>query len=67
VLLMTSTSQSGVLVACSADSGLNAGAILRDALAQTGGRGGGTATLAQGNVSDPTLTALLEEALGFSS
>jgi alanyl-tRNA synthetase len=65
VVLMTGRSPSGVLVACSADSGLNAGKILRDALAVTGGRGGGSATLAQGNVSDPKLTALLRDALGF--
>jgi alanyl-tRNA synthetase len=47
-----------VLVAASADSGHNAGALLKTALAAVGGRGGGSASLAQGTVSDP---ALLEQ------
>jgi alanyl-tRNA synthetase len=41
-----------LLLAVSADSGLNAGALLKAVLAKVGGRGGGGATLAQGNFAD---------------
>jgi alanyl-tRNA synthetase len=43
----------GVLIACSSDAGINAGAILKQTLAEFGGKGGGAATLAQGNLPDP--------------
>jgi alanyl-tRNA synthetase len=46
-----------VLVAASADSGVDAGASLKAALAPVGGRGGGSARLAQGTAPD---TAALE-------
>jgi alanyl-tRNA synthetase len=39
-----------VLLAASEDSGVNAGALLKSALAELGGRGGGNARLAQGSV-----------------
>lgn len=65
LVLMTGVEHPGVAIACSPDAGLNAGAILREGLAETGGRGGGTATFAQGNVSDAKLTALLRNKLGF--
>jgi alanyl-tRNA synthetase len=39
-----------VLLAASPDSGVHAGEILKNALAQAGGRGGGSATMAQGSV-----------------
>lgn len=42
-----------VLLATSPDSGTDAGAALKQALAAGGGRGGGTAQLAQGTVPDP--------------
>jgi alanyl-tRNA synthetase len=41
-----------VLVATSPDSGINAGALLKSALQAVGGRGGGSAALAQGTVPD---------------
>jgi alanyl-tRNA synthetase len=41
---------SAVLVAASADSGLDAGKTLQPLLAQAGGRGGGNARMAQGSV-----------------
>ena len=41
-----------VLLACSADSGLHAGFLWKAAFANGGGKGGGSATLAQGNVTD---------------
>ena len=42
-----------VIVATSPDTGRNAGALLKTALAAVGGRGGGSATFAQGTVPDP--------------
>jgi alanyl-tRNA synthetase len=44
-----------VIVAASADSGANAGAWLKSALATVGGRGGGSATFAQGTVPESAL------------
>jgi alanyl-tRNA synthetase len=42
-----------VVIACAADTGLNASALLREATAALGGRGGGTATVAQGGLPSP--------------
>jgi alanyl-tRNA synthetase len=41
-----------LLLAASADSGVDAGALLKTALSAAGGRGGGTPRLAQGSVTD---------------
>lgn len=41
-----------VVLAASADAGIDAGQLLKTALATSGGRGGGSPTLAQGNVPD---------------
>jgi alanyl-tRNA synthetase len=41
-----------LLLAASADSGVDAGALLKTALSAAGGRGGGTARMAQGSVAD---------------
>ena len=41
-----------VLLASSADSGVDAGKVLKAALTEAGGRGGGTARIAQGSVRD---------------
>jgi alanyl-tRNA synthetase len=49
-----------VVVACSQELGRNAGELLRSALAQAGGRGGGSATLAQGLVSQDQLHTTLD-------
>ncbi len=49
-----------VLIASSVDSGVNAGAVLKQVLAENGGRGGGSATLAQGKVPDGATIAALE-------
>ena len=54
------TAPPAVLVASSADSGVDAGPLLRAALAQVGGRGGGNARLAQGTAPS---AAALEEAV----
>jgi alanyl-tRNA synthetase len=57
----------GVIVATAADTGLEAGRVLKAALDRHGGRGGGNARLAQGTVGDPAsleavVAAVLEAA-----
>ena len=44
-----------VLVAASEDSGVDAGKLLKERLAAAGGRGGGSARMAQGGVPDPSV------------
>jgi alanyl-tRNA synthetase len=53
-------SQATLVIACSQEGGRNAGELLRDALAASGGRGGGSATLAQGLVSPEGLELTLD-------
>ncbi len=65
VVLIAGKNPAGVLIACSADSGIDAGAALKQALAQAGGRGGGSSTLAQGNVPDESCIPLLAQNLGM--
>ena len=52
VLIATASAPPAVLIAASADSPVDAGATLKAALAAAGGRGGGSARLAQGSVPD---------------
>jgi alanyl-tRNA synthetase len=67
-LLATTQQQQGqeqqeqvtLVVACSKELGRNAGELLRAALAPAGGRGGGSATLAQGLVSREQLATTLD-------
>lgn len=47
-----------VLLAVSADSGLDAGSIVKSAVSRAGGRGGGTARMAQGSVPQAELETL---------
>jgi alanyl-tRNA synthetase len=60
-----------VLVAAASDSGVDAAALLRSALTPAGGRGGGSARLAQGSAPSAaaleTALATLTEQLGLSS
>lgn len=53
VLLATVASPPTVLLAAAPDSGIDAGALLKPALAAVGGKGGGSARLAQGSVPSP--------------
>lgn len=55
VCIITTAEPASVIVAASPDAGLNAGALLKTALAAVGGRGGGSTTFAQGTVSNPAL------------
>ena len=52
VLLVTTEAPPALLLAVSPDSGLRAGDILKSVVTTLGGRGGGSATLAQGSLPD---------------
>jgi alanyl-tRNA synthetase len=65
VVLVTNTQTGGVLLAASADSGVDAGQALRPALQAAGGRGGGSPRVAQGAVASPSALPALITALGF--
>jgi alanyl-tRNA synthetase len=65
VLLVLAEDPPGVLIACSPDAGLNAGAILKQILSAAGGKGGGAATLAQGSLPNAQTGEALARALGF--
>ena len=54
-----------LLLATSADSGLDAAALLRTALAKLGGRGGGTARMAQGGIASLADVPTVLRDLGF--
>jgi alanyl-tRNA synthetase len=56
------TEPPSILVATSEDSGVDAGKLLKEVLAQAGGRGGGSPRLAQGSVPDAaTLDAVVAQ------
>jgi alanyl-tRNA synthetase len=50
IFLAMAENPPAILLAASPDSGMNAGEFLKSALARAGGRGGGSATLAQGSL-----------------
>ena len=56
-----------ILVAASDDRGVDAGRLLKEALGAVGGRGGGSARLAQGTVPDAAALETVIAALGFTS
>ena len=58
IFVALSESPPAILLAVSADSGVNSGEVLKRLLSAKGGRGGGNATLAQGSL--PSKTALQE-------
>jgi len=60
VFLATLADPPSVLLAASADAGIDAGQALKTALAAAGGRGGGNARIAQGSVAE---VGLLEKVL----
>lgn len=51
-LVTSSVGSPAIILATSSPSGINAGAILKQAVTAAGGRGGGTAELAQGGIAD---------------
>lgn len=64
-VLISDSENTAVLLACSSDSGLNAGAILKLRLTETGGRGGGSQRIAQGSIADSSVLARVAEDAGF--
>jgi alanyl-tRNA synthetase len=69
VYLATLNQPPSVLLAVSADTGINAGQAVKSALTEAGGRGGGATSLAQGSVPDleklENVIAALQAAAGF--
>lgn len=65
VLLVTSRTAGGVLLATAPDTDVDAGQSLRAALQAVGGRGGGSPRLAQGAVPSHELLAAVATQLGF--
>jgi alanyl-tRNA synthetase len=64
IFVAIAESPSAILMAVSKDSGINCGEILKRLLAPRGGRGGGSATMAQGSL--PSSAALQELAENLS-
>ena len=60
----TVASPPGVVFAASADSGVNAGEVLKTVLGANGGRGGGSPRVAQGTVPDAAALRRVLDALG---
>jgi alanyl-tRNA synthetase len=65
LVLVVGKQPAGVLIACSVDSGIDAVALLKQTLVEFGGRGGGSATLAQGSVPDEACALALAKKLGL--
>ena len=63
VLIVAIEEPAALLLACSEDSGVDAGAALKAALAAGGGRGGGSARLAQASFETPAALAAALSAL----
>jgi alanyl-tRNA synthetase len=64
VFVATLKDPPSVLLAASADSGVDAGKLLKAALTETGGRGGGNPRIAQGSVPDAALLDRLVAKIG---
>lgn len=67
IALAFATDSSGVLVISSPNAGVNCGVVLKEVLAAVGGRGGGSATLAQGALQSDYGLDQLKARLGFTS
>ncbi|MEP6779867.1 MAG: hypothetical protein ABJC26_08265 [Gemmatimonadaceae bacterium] len=65
VVVITSKSPVGVLLASSADSNVDAGVSIRGVVTPLGGRGGGSPRLAQGTLPNAELLVQVRAALGF--
>ena len=64
IFLAVAENPPAILLAASKDSGVHAGDLLKRALAEAGGRGGGNPTLAQGSVPSKEALDQLARALG---
>jgi alanyl-tRNA synthetase len=67
IALVLAADAPSVLVAAAADSGVHAGNFLKPILAKHGGKGGGSATMAQGSLAGPEARRELQTALGYGS
>lgn len=67
VFVATVAEPPAVLVAASDDSGVDAGRMLKEALAAVGGRGGGSPRLAQGTVPDPAALQQVVRTFGVAA
>jgi alanyl-tRNA synthetase len=65
VAVAIATGASTILIAASSDSGIHAGNALKQALSGAAGKGGGSATLAQGASPDSKVADSLKGLLGF--
>jgi len=65
IALILAADAPSVLVAAAADSGVHAGNLLKQILAGHGGKGGGSATVAQGSLAGADGRRELQTALGF--
>jgi alanyl-tRNA synthetase len=65
IALVLATEAPSVLLAAAADSGIHAGDLLKQILADHGGKGGGSATVAQGSLAGAEGRTELQTALGF--
>lgn len=65
LVLVTSNTPAGVMLASSIEANVDAGQTLRAALATVGGRGGGSPRLAQGSLPDSQVIPSLATSLGF--
>ncbi len=65
MVLVTVESPSALMLATSADSGIDAGPALKPALAAAGGRGGGSPRLARGSVPDAAALASIASSFSF--
>ena len=63
IFLALAENPSAILLAASKDSGVHAGDLLKRALAEAGGRGGGNASLAQGSVPSKEVLDQLAQSL----
>jgi len=63
IFVALAESPPAILLAASADSGVNSGEVLKRLLGPRGGRGGGNATLAQGSLSSKTALQELADSL----
>jgi alanyl-tRNA synthetase len=67
ICLVVADEPPAVLISSSADSGVNAGAVLKRILSEKGGKGGGSATLAQAKLQDKSVFGAVQDALGFTT
>lgn len=65
IVLAVGAKPCGVMLGAAADTGFDAGANLKPALAGVGGRGGGSPRIAQGSVADEAGADAVAKALGF--